>query len=1007
MTLDPQTIIMMNIIGTLLMSISLFVVSRGYLAQIKGVTKWATATLIQSFGWLFVGALRGIIPEIISVVLGNGLLLLCLGLYLNIFEEFSNKKIHNFWVFLIIALVAIALSYFVVISPNVAARVIVNSIGPALLMFACGYVLFSNKSNRPASHLLMASFSTFCGFIMIIRALYSLLMNADPNQLPFDARPLNSITFLTFFITSVMLTFCFILMCNDRYINEHKQAQEHILKNEKQLNDAQQLAKIGSWEYNVLTSELTWSNEHYRIFELEETPSDKLYNVYRSKIHPDDIPRLDIYMADVIEHGKGFNYEHRVICNNNNIKYVLGIGQTIRDEHGKTISLIGTVQDITQRKKDEEILRQSELRYRTLAEASEDMVFIISPKGAIEYLNEYAARQFRQPVAALIGKQMSDFFPSTEKERRWELFQKVFRTGQSDYNENLTNLDGNLRWLGSNLVALRDANGDITSVMGIARDITAKVNSEKILKENEIFITNIIENIPNMIFVKDADQLRYVRINKAGEELIGVSRDELLLKNDYDFFPKSEADFYTSKDREVLNSNQVIDIPEETIHTKFRGERILHTKKISILGTNGKPKYIMGISEDITEKKRSEQELIIAKELAEKLAGAKDRFLSNMSHEIRTPINGIIGFTKLLLQHDFPEKQKQQLNAIRTSSDILLVLVNDILDLAKINEGKMSLEESDFKLSELVDNILATFELRFDEKKLKVHSHYDKNIPQLLTGDSIRISQILLNLINNSIKFTNSNGQIKISVNLQHDDEEKASIEIIIADTGIGIAEEKLETIFEPFTQNNDGIVHLYEGTGLGLSIVKRLTNLMKGSISVKSILNVGTTITVIIPLKKTNATETATKKETILLTDDLNQIGPLKILLAEDNEINQLLAQTILHQFGFEVDTAENGNIAIEFLTKNRYDIILMDLKMPEMGGFEATQYIRTRMQPPKSMIPIIAITADVTKVDIEKYREAGMNDYIIKPFNQTELLNKIIHLVKKTGKIREINNV
>lgn len=1004
MTLDPQTIIMMNIIGTLLMSISLFVVSRGYLAQIKGVTKWATATMIQSFGWLFVGALRGIVPEVISVVLGNGLLLLCLGLYLNIFEEFSNKKIHNFWVFLIIALEAIALSYFVLISPNVAARIIVNSVGPALLMFACGYVLFSNKSNRPASHLLMASFSTFCGFFMILRAFYTLLVNSDPNQLPFDARPIHSLTFLTFFITSVILSFCFILMCNDRYISERKQAEELILKNEKQLNDAQQLAKIGSWEFNVLTSELTWSKEHYRIFELEETPPDKLYRVYRSKIHPDDIPRLDTFMADVIEHGKGFNYEHRVICNNNNIKYVRGIGQTIKDEHGKTISLIGTVQDITQQKKDEENIRQSELRYRTLAEASEDIVFIINAKGTVDYVNDFAARRFRQPASALIGKQMKDLFPSEAAEHQWDNLKKVMISGESVYIEKPTDLGGQIIWLGTNLVALRDTNNKITSVMGVSRDITQQKKDEEILRQSELRYRTLAEASEDMVFIiSPKGTIEY--LNDYAARQFDQPASALIGKQMADFFPSTEEERRWELFQKVFKSGQS-DYSENL--TNLGGQlRWLGSNLVALRDADGNITSVMGVGRDITEKKRSEQELIIAKELAEKLAGAKDRFLSNMSHEIRTPINGIIGFTRLLLQHDFPEKQKQQLNAIRTSSDILLVLVNDILDLAKINEGKMSLEETDFKLSELVDNILATFELRFDEKKLKVLSHYDKNIPQLIIGDSVRISQILLNLINNSIKFTHAKGQITISVNLLHDDEEKATIEIIIADTGIGIAEEKLDTIFEPFTQNNDGIVHLYEGTGLGLSIVKRLTNLMKGSISVKSVLNEGTTIIVIIPLKKTNATEIAAKKETLLLADDLNQIGPLKILLAEDNEINQLLAQTILHQFGFEVDTAENGNIAIEFLTINQYDIILMDLKMPEMGGFEATQYIRTRMQLPKSMIPIIAITADVTKVDIEKYNEAGMNDYITKPFNQTELLNKIINLVKKTEKNPAINNV
>ncbi|MDP1747058.1 MAG: PAS domain S-box protein [Bacteroidota bacterium] len=1371
---------MMNIVGTLLMSMSLFIVSRGYLGQIKGITKWAVASLIQSLGWIILSVLRDKVPEIISVVFGNGLVLLCLGLYFNILAEFNNQKIRRGWIYLLVGFEACLLAYFVLITPHVSVRIAIISGFSSLLMLSSSYILFFKSHNRPASNLLTATMFTICGIILAARCFYSLFVAPDPAQLPFGVYPMQNISYLTFYITSIMLTFGFVLMCNDRYINdrklledalaeseekfrklletapdamvivdskgkiklinlqteklfgytkdellgkevellipshhikghrshsehffahpqtrtmgvglnlrgkhkngteipveislsplktadgiwvsaairdisERKKAEEKLIKNEKQLNDAQQLAKIGSWEFNLITFDLTWSIEHYRIFELEETPPDKLYDAYRSKIHPDDIKMLDTVVNNAIELGEGFNYEHRVICNNGTIKYVIGIGRTIRDEQGKpielrgtvqditqrkkaeealkaseakfsllaknatdivslhdlnfnyiyvsdsvkrnlgyepeeligksaldfihpkdleyvkqrysdmfnrnsiqfsqfrnkkkdgsycwvesagnftynkegkitgltvntrdiserkqveelliknekqlndaqqlakigswefifatlestwskelyqiselegtpsdmlfkayrkkihpdditmldtvvknaiefgerfnfehrvmctnknikyvigignaikneqgkTIGLRGTIQDITQRKKAEDILRQSELRYRTLAEASEDMIYIISPKGIIDYLNDFAVRQFGKASDALVGKQMADLFPPEIANRQWENIQKVFKSGQSTYVEDQTILGGHLKFLGTNLVALRDRSENITSVMGVARDITERINAENILKENEIFISNIIENIPIGIFVKDADEFRYLRINKATEELIGVSRNELINKNDYDFFTKPEADFFTSKDKEALNSNQLIDIPEEIIQTKFHGERIVHVQKISILDNNGKPKYILGIAQDITEKKRSEQELIIAKNIAEELAGAKDRFLSNMSHEIRTPLNGIIGFTNVLLQSDLPPKEKKQIEIIKTSGNILMALINDILDLAKINDGKIELEESEFNLAELINDILISFELRIDEKDLKMFSKYDKNIPNLLIGDPIRISQILINLINNSKKFTNNGGQINVNVILLEEDHENAIIEFSITDTGIGIPKEKLKTIFEPFVQVDNDTHHNYEGTGLGLSIVKRLVGLMNGAISINSEVNKGSTISFTIPLKKTTAIEVSTKKDVPLLSDDLAKIGHLKVLIADDNEINQLLAQTILLKFGFEMDSAENGQIAIELLNKNQYDIILMDLKMPEMGGFEATHYIRTQMLPPKSTIPIIAITADVTKADLETFKEAGINDFILKPFDQTDLLNKIISLVKKT---------
>ena len=617
MNFDAKTMVVMNIIGTFLMSISLFIVSRGYLAHIKGVTRWAVATLIQSIGWIIVSVLRDVVPDIISIVAGNGMILLSLGLYFNILVEFNNKTVRNFWIYILVGIEIIILTYFVLVDPDLSARISIISGFSALLLFASSYILFVHKSYRPVSHLLTAVMFAVCGTILSLRSLYTLTAETNFNQLPFGTYPMQNISYLTFYITSVMLTFGFVLMCNERYIFERKQV---------------------------------------------------------------------------------------------------------------------------------------------------------------------------------------------------------------------------------------------------------------------------------------------------------------------------------------------------------------------------------------------EKELIIAKKLAEELAGAKDRFLSNMSHEIRTPLNGIIGFTNILMQSDMPPLQKKQVGIIKTSGNILMTLINEILDLAKINEGKMDLEASEFNLSDLINDIIISFELRIDAKELKMNLQFDENIPDIVIGDPIRISQVLINLINNSKKFTNKGGQIIVKVSLLEQDDEKAVIEFSIADNGIGISEEKLNTIFDPFVQDKNGTTLQNEGTGLGLGIVKRLVNLMNGTIHIEGKLNQGTTVTVTIPLKKTKAVELPEKKEKILLAYDREKMGNLKILLAEDNPINQLLAQTILFQFGFEVDTAENGKIAIELLTKNHYDIILMDLKMPEMGGFEATQYIRANMQPPKSEIPIIAITADVTKADIDNYKKNGINDYVLKPFDQTDLLNKIIHQVKKT---------
>ncbi len=384
----------------------------------------------------------------------------------------------------------------------------------------------------------------------------------------------------------------------------------------------------------------------------------------------------------------------------------------------------------------------------------------------------------------------------------------------------------------------------------------------------------------------------------------------------------------------------------------------------------------------------------------EKLAHlAKDQFIASMSHEIRTPLNGIIGFTKILLNNpSLTEEQKKQLSAIKTSGDILLVIINDILDLAKIEAGKMTLESADIDVSEITRQIISTFDTKIKEKEIKLNLTVNESVPNTLLGDSVRISQILFNLISNSLKFTDISGKIDIEIQVLSQNELFHYIEFSISDTGIGIPEDKLTTIFEPFVQTSDDTTRKYGGTGLGLSIVKKIVELMKGTINLTSVLGEGTTFKITIPMKL--GIQSVTKQQTPTIKEEQHKPFDqnINILLAEDNTINQLLAQTILTNFGFKHHTVENGKIAYETISSDdHYDIILMDLMMPEMDGFESTQLIRELRDVNKNKIPIIALTADVTLSVIQKCKEFGINDYISKPFDENDLYMKIIHLIEQ----------
>ncbi|WP_395066644.1 CheR family methyltransferase [Flavobacterium sp.] len=376
--------------------------------------------------------------------------------------------------------------------------------------------------------------------------------------------------------------------------------------------------------------------------------------------------------------------------------------------------------------------------------------------------------------------------------------------------------------------------------------------------------------------------------------------------------------------------------------------------------------------------------------IAEDALNAKQQFLSNMSHEIRTPMNAIIGFTNVLLKSELNSQQKECVNAVKTSGNSLIVIINDILDLAKVNAGKMNFEETPFNLTQTICEIFHLFEVKCEKKKLKLVKHIDSTIPKIVLGDDIRLRQIFLNLISNAIKFTEK-GTITLDIKILEQDEEKTTIEFALTDTGIGIPESKLNTIFDNFEQAFDETSRLYGGTGLGLAIVKQLVELQGGTLFVKSTLGKGSTFGFSMGFKNTNQEMPV---EVVIELNKNNKLTNVKVLVAEDMPLNQLLIKIILDDFGLECDIAENGKIAIEKLQNNTYDIVLMDIQMPEINGFEATEFIRKNM---KSKIPIIALTADVTTVDIKKALEVGMNDYISKPIDEKLLYNKIKDLLMR----------
>jgi len=635
----------------------------------------------------------------------------------------------------------------------------------------------------------------------------------------------------------------------------------------------------------------------------------------------------------------------------------------------------------------------------SLIEASLDPLVTISPEGKITDMNEALANITGMTREELSGTDFLDYF--TEPQMAREVYQEIFANGSvADSPLTLRHKDGKLTDVLFNGSVYKDDKGNVLGVVVVARDVTA----QKLLSKYSLSL--IEASLDPLVTISTEGKI--TDMNQATVDIIGMTREELTGTDFFDYFtqPQMAREVY----QEVFAKGSVADSPLTLRHKDGKLTDVLFNGSV-YKDDRGNVLGVVIVARDITNQKRIATELteaIVFAEMATEIAEvaktkaesstliaenavkAKQQFLSNMSHEIRTPMNAIIGFTKVLLKTELSAKQKEYLTAIKLSGDALIVLINDILDLAKVDAGKMTFEQVPFKMSVSIAAMVHLFETKIWEKNLVLIKEYDTKIPDVLLGDPVRLHQIILNLVSNAVKFT-SKGSITVSVRLLSEDDEKVKIEFSVKDTGIGISESKKTTIFDNFQQATSGTSRLYGGTGLGLAIVKQLVEPQGGTISVTSKLDEGSTFSFILDFKKTTEQADIEIETTVLDSENSN----IRVLVVEDIPLNQLLMKTLLDDYGFERDMADNGRIAIEKLKTSTFDVILMDLQMPVMNGFEATDYIRNKMN---LSIPIIALTADVTTVDLAKCKAVGMNDYIAKPVDERILYTKIVGLVKKT---------
>ena len=626
---------------------------------------------------------------------------------------------------------------------------------------------------------------------------------------------------------------------------------------------------------------------------------------------------------------------------------------------------------------------------------------VYNEQGIIEDFEFRAINSFAEGILGKTVPEGSKFNEVFEQAKEAGIFQTYVEVAtqktttlsfESHYPIHSDMMDG--RWFKQKVAAHKDG------IVVTFEDITSQRNVEHLLLETKehaaetenkyLALVNSMQQgfcIIEMLFDENgrAYDYRFIEANPAFTKHTGLSSD-VIGRTIKEFVPGHEQYWFDIYGDVVLT--------RKALHFEQEAMIINGWYEVYAIPVDEAPNRVAVFFSDITVRKKAERKAEQERRNAMQALKSKQMFLSNMSHEIRTPLTAVIGFTEEILKTPLDERQKEYIHAIKISGDAMLVLVNDILDLAKVDEGKMEFNEHPFQLDACIRNMLLLFETKLDQKNLSLIKNYDTNIPSILLGDSTRLNQIIMNLVSNAVKFTQE-GEITISAKVLEQDRNHITIQLSVADTGIGIKAEDVEKIFESYKQSRSDTSKVYEGTGLGLSIVKQLVEAQGGEVTVESELGKGSTFTVTLPFKKPRPDQKMEKRE-----EQDNQQHALKsdkeyrILVAEDVKLNQLLMQVVLANMGFKADIVPNGSEAVELIKQNAYDLVLMDIQMPVMDGYEAAKHIREVLN---IRTPILALTADVTTADIHKIKECGMDDYATKPIKQENLFRKIMEVLDK----------
>jgi PAS domain S-box-containing protein len=760
-------------------------------------------------------------------------------------------------------------------------------------------------------------------------------------------------------------------------------------------------------------------------------------DIWRKRLHPDDYDRVLAELNQSRACNRPFKSEYRMIARDGRVIWFRDEAVVVRDCAGKALFLQGVMFDISDTKQIEEALRDSEEKFRTLFNSASDAIFIHDMKGHFFEVNQAACERLGYSRDELLHMKSQDIDPPAKAALVPDLIKEVIEFGQKVFETAQVRRDGTLVLVEMN-ARLIDYSGS-KAILCVSRDITERKRTEEELLNKDRLLggvavaTNIL--LTETDLMSSIDQTLELLGAATGADRVCVFsnhdsekgehlghkchewiRDTITPLVDASDLPNSC--YYSGMPRwyETLNAGHSIrglvrEFPESErlmleaqniksiltipifVESRFWGFIGFHDCHSERVWTGIEVSILQAAAASIggaIARRHAEDELRTAKDWAESAACAKSEFLANMSHEIRTPMNTIIGLTDLLLETEMDPEQSDYAKTIRNSGEALLSIINNILDFSKIDSGKIELEAQPFGIRDFIEDSLALVAAQASKKNLSLDYTINPNAPGIIMGDPAKLQQILINLLSNAVKFTKRGG-ISVYVSSRKLEGSDNEIHFAVKDTGIGIPENKIDQLFQSFSQVDASTTRKYGGTGLGLAISKRLAELMGGKIWVESELGMGSVFHFTIIVKA------ATEKQVVSGINDQQSIvcpmyrapRPLRILLAEDNEVNQMVALKMLEKIGYQADIAANGREVLNALERQHYDLILMDIQMPEMDGFETAKKIR--MLWPNGPT-IIAMTAYALEGDRERCLNAGMDDYISKPIRLKELQIKLI---------------